>query len=116
MKHPVDVFLEDGKAVSQPSTFRCCPLGLQFFSTESIDTGKEMELRLEPTKEAPDQPSIHATGIVVHCQPDNVHDMYRIWMMFMDLPEDVCQQLECLADDENILCPHCMNFRSKPAA
>lgn len=114
-KDQIDVFVNGGKPVSQPTAFRCCPLGLQFFCEKELDIGRELALKIDAPPGRGMDGMVDVTGIVVHCQFDKDAGMHKAWVIFIDIPPDVCESLECLANEENILCPHCMNFRKKVA-
>jgi len=108
-KTPVTVFTGKKNAVAQPDGFRVCPMGVQLYSKRRI---KEYEL-LEFTMDAPSangrSKKITCTGVVVHCQPDK-KSMYRVWVKFLDLPEDARKQVECVSKKSKLLCPYCENF------
>lgn len=111
---PVDVTVYVGKneGVSQPESFRCCPLGLQFYSRTELPAYETVEFRLQAPKDAAFafKGPMTCTGVVVHCQKDIPHDRYRVWLLFVDLPEDVRSQLTCLGKSGDLLCPYCENF------
>ena len=106
----VMVFLDDGQAQAQPQMFRCCPLGLQFYSPRELPLYKLMSMRLQvPDADVP-EPGFEAEGIVVHAQYDRKQEMHRIWVMFTNLPEDVAARLKCVSKKTGTQCPHCMNY------
>lgn len=108
----VTVYLGEEKGVSQPETFRCCPLGVQFYSERELATYEVMEFKLNAPAGVPFIFSgpMTCSGVVVHCQKDIPNDRFRIWLMFLDLPESVRSQLECMGKSGEFLCPHCENF------
>jgi hypothetical protein len=103
---------EDESGTPQPELFRCCPLGLQFYSPNDLPSYRVLELQVVVPDEG-DRDSgqpVDCLGVVVHSQHDPERDLYRIWVMFADLPEAVRNQFKCLGRNSGFLCPHCENY------
>ncbi len=109
----VVVFIQDSDGNRQPQTFQLCPLGVQFYSDRRIEEFELMEFDLHPAEEssgAADKP-IKCTGAVVRCQEVNEDDgKYRIWIKFLDAPQETCDRLKCTARKGKHLCCFCENF------
>jgi hypothetical protein len=107
----VQVFLSNERVVSQPRTFRCCPLGVQFYCQREISCDQILEITLRTPSGNPIPEEIICSGIVVQCCQCNPNeDLYRVWVYFTDIPERVRDQLHCLAKGSKLLCPFCENF------
>ncbi len=104
------VFLGDNTAQAQPQMFRCCPLGLQFYSPCPLPLYKLMALRLQMPDSVGPEAAFEVEGIVVHSQIDRKHRMHRIWVMFTNLPEDAAARLKQVSKKTGTQCPHCMNY------
>ena len=108
-KRPVTLFTGKKSAVPQPEGFRVCPMGMQLYSKRKMKEFELLEFTISvPTKDGGTQ-SITCTGVVVHCQPDK-KSMHRVWVKFLDLPEDARKQIECVSKKSKLLCPYCENF------
>lgn len=108
-KQPVTLFTGKKSAVAQPDGFRVCPMGMQFYSKRKMKEFELLEFTIDaPTKKGVPQ-SIACTGVVVHCRRDK-NSMYRIWVKFLDLPEDARKEIECVSKKSKLLCPYCENF------
>jgi hypothetical protein len=110
MDDGVLVFCGDTKGVRQPEHFRCCPLGLQFYSRRKLDTFSILDFRLDAPSRGGRPSSVTCSGVVVQCQRSKPGPMYRTWVMFLDLPESIRRKLKCVAHMSDTLCPHCENF------
>jgi hypothetical protein len=106
----VFVFLGSDEAIEQPQTFRCCPLGVQFYAPESVEKYRILSIRLQIPGEEQVQAEIECSGIVVYSQQDDSNGLYRTWVYFLDLPEEVRDYIHCAAKDADTLCPFCENF------
>lgn len=104
------VHLSDHEAVPQPATFRCCPLGVQFYTPEEVEKYKVLEVKLQVPSPNNDMKEVLCSGVVVHCQEDGETGLYRIWVFFLDVPELVRNHLHCIAKESEFLCPFCENF------
>lgn len=102
---------EEDDPAPQPETFRCCPLGVQFYSRGDVPHFRIMDLNLKvPESGVADALDIQCRGVVVHSQHDRKSDLYRIWVLFMDLKPEVADRLKCTTKKKNLTCPHCANF------
>jgi hypothetical protein len=105
----VTVFVGNAPGIEQPDLFRCCPLGCQFYSKDEIEKYKVMEIDLEVPRNGNNE-KITCSGVIVHSKPEEKNTRYRIWMYFLDLPEDIKKSLHCIAKDAGTICPFCQNF------
>ncbi|MDZ4200476.1 MAG: hypothetical protein U1E27_14470 [Kiritimatiellia bacterium] len=112
MTNEVTVFVGSDQGVSQPETFRCCPLGVQFYSDKELPAYEVMEFKLQtpPEGELNFLASLECAGVVVHCQKNPGEKRYRVWLLFLDLPENVRSRLHCFGKNGGTLCPHCENY------
>jgi len=112
MEKDVLVYCGEGEEVRQPDTFRCCPLGLQFYSKRELPTYRVLELQVRvPDRDEKEAPTlIDCSGVVVHSQWDPEKNMYRTWVMFADLPEEMRERFRCISKESDFLCPHCENY------
>lgn len=108
--HQAEVWVESGSAEQQWEHFRCCPLGVQFYSRKEIPLYRIMQMDLHLPGSKGDDPSFQATGIVVQSQFQQGRDQYRVWILFTDLPDSVAARLKCVSKETATQCPHCMNF------
>lgn len=106
----VSVSLANRAALKQPDTFRLCPLGLQFFSRRppELFTLLEVTIAIPGRRGRPKQ--IRCTGAVVHHQYDKYEKNYRVWLQFLDLPEEAKERLRCTGRSSGFICPHCRNY------
>ena len=104
------VHLAGHEAVPQPATFRCCPLGVQFYTPEAVEKYKVLEVKLDIPKDGDETEAVLCSGVVVHCQDDTDTGLHRIWVFFLDVPELVRNHLRCIAKESEFLCPFCENF------
>jgi hypothetical protein len=105
------VFCGEDDPAPQPDTFRCCPLGVQFYSKGDVPQFRLMDLNLKVPEGAKDTKlDIRCRGVVVHSQHDRKSDLYRIWVLFVDLKPAVAAKLKCVTKKKNLTCPHCENF------
>lgn len=103
---------EETEGTRQPELFRCCPLGLQFYSPRRLPTYRVLELQVNvPGEEENDEEEpVDCMGVVVYSQHDTERDLFRTWVMFADLPEHLRNRFECLSREADFLCPHCENY------
>ncbi len=111
-KSPVKVLVGgNGSGVAQPDTFRLCPLGLQFYSKHPLPEFELVSFRLALPGANGRRKNVRCTGVVVHCRTDIEHKpLYRVWVKFLDLPEEHRHRMQCFAKDAKLLCPYCENF------
>jgi hypothetical protein len=114
MGQEVLVFCGDEGGVRQPDTFRCCPLGLQFYSPKELPSYQVLEFKVKAPSDAAAGVPVDCSGVVVHSQYEDKRGMYRVWVAFLDLDEGVRRGLECFAKDAKLTCPHCMNYSVSP--
>jgi hypothetical protein len=107
---PVTVFVDNKTAVSQPGTFRVCPLGVQFYSPKKLPDLDMIEFDIKVPGKNGVTESITCTGVVVHCRQERGSDLYRIWVKFLDVPESKKKRIQCVARSSEYLCPYCENF------
>ncbi len=110
MANDVLVYCGEGEGVRQPDDFRCCPLGLQFYTERELPSYELMDLSLQLPGSGGETSSLNCTGVVVYSQLEPQSGMHRVWVAFLDVPESVRTNLRCLAEDSSFLCPHCENF------
>jgi hypothetical protein len=99
----------DDSPVRQPRNFRCCPLGIQFYTENEIDRYSILDFKINLPSN-PGTKNVNCSGAVVHCDMQESCGLYRIWLYFLDLPEDARPHLHCFAKESNVLCPFCENF------
>lgn len=104
------VFSGEHDVVEQPGDFRCCPLGIQLYSQEDIPQYKVMDIGVNSPTDEDAGYKIECTGVVVHSQYEDECKMYRVWVMFLDLPEEARQDLLCVSKEQSLTCPFCENF------
>ncbi len=104
----VSVCIEGKGEVKQPTTFRCCPLGLQFYAEEDVTEYQIMNFTMDAGDD--DREPLNCSGIVVHSQFDDAKKMYRVWVMFTDIPSETQTRLKCISKEEGFICPHCENM------
>ena len=103
------VELNHEDSVTQPDEFRCCPLGVQFYSPTPLPTFGEVQVRLLlDGRESGDE--VSCAGMVVHCQLMDEPRMHRVWVYFLDLEEEAREHMRCFAHESQCLCPFCQNF------
>lgn len=106
----VTVFVGDDGAISQPDTFRFCPLGAQLYTRREMEECSILEFKLDlPDGTAPAS-QIACSGVVVNCQPNDSGSMYRVWIKFLDLPDSARENIKCFAKSSEFLCPFCENY------
>lgn len=113
METPANVVVSSetgGDPVFQPETFRCCPLGIQFYSREKLTPYRMLEVSLKFPSESAGGEAVKCSGVVVHCRKTLSSDLYRVWVMFSDLSQDIRDKLKCMSHDAQVKCPHCENF------
>lgn len=103
------VHVDSDHGVRQPATFRCCPLGVQFYSERQVPQYSILNFTLS-IPENPHLAKVECSGAVVHCEKLNGDVNYRIWLYFLDLPETARPHLHCFAKEASFLCPFCENF------
>lgn len=106
------VVIENAEGKTQPQTFQLCPLGVQFYSDRQVEEFELMEFDLKADESNPDSDeNIRCTGAVVRCQEVNEPDgKFRVWIKFLDAPEQTCEKLRCTARKGKHLCCFCENF------
>ena len=110
-KHVLVFRGEEEDGVPQPETFRCCPLGLQFYAKDALPTYRVIELTIDdPGDGTTEAKPVDCSGVVVHSQYDEEKALFRTWVMFVDVPEETRQRFGCLARSSDFLCPHCENY------
>ncbi len=112
MDMPNDVVVltgDEGVATPQPETFRCCPLGVQFYSKQKLAPYRILDVQLAFPDENGGQP-VHCSGVVVHCRKVHAEELYRVWVMFSDLSKELRSKLACVSNKAQVKCPHCENF------
>ena len=107
----VTVVIDERESFKQPENFRVCPLGVQLYSPRPLPEFEILEFNISiPSKRGGQKEDIQCTGVVVRCAKDGDPSLYRIWVKFLDLPEEKRSQLECLSKTSRLTCPYCMNF------
>jgi len=110
MQNEVLVFYGQEDPERQPETFRFCPLGVQFYARKLLPEYQLIELDLHGSPGVELPAGTRCEGIVVHGQFDPDRQLYRHWILFMDLPEEIRRKFRCFAKESGALCPHCENF------
>lgn len=110
-KTPIQVKLGKQASVTQPNeTFRVCPLGVQFYSPKKVEDFCVMDFKMQVAQADGSSADIKCAGVVVHSQKEKASGLYRVWVKFLDLPQDGSARLKCAAQDADAICPHCENF------
>jgi hypothetical protein len=110
-KKGVEIFVGKKKCCQQPQTFQLCPLGLQFYSPKKLEDLTLLEFNLAiPAEGRKKKESVTCTGAVVRCQHEKAADRYRVWIKFLDLPENARESIRCVSRDGKHLCCFCENF------
>ena len=110
MQREVLVFSGADATEKQPETFRFCPLGVQFYSREALPEFHQLEMDLKGAEGIELPSGARCEGVVVQSQFDARRGLYRNWILFLDLPEELRRRFHCFAKESGSLCPHCMNF------
>ncbi|MCX7819667.1 MAG: hypothetical protein N2652_10770 [Kiritimatiellae bacterium] len=90
--------------------FRCCPLGVQFYTRRPLAMFKILMLDLCLPDGAGQEQRAKCEGIVVHTAPDTARGLHRIWVLFTNMPEEFRRRLQCWSKEAGTQCPHCMNY------
>ena len=107
----VSVCLNQIGTFHQPVTFRCCPLGIQFYTDDPLQEDLMLEVAVDvPGGEDGKRQKISCCGVVVQSVLENPRNSYRNWIYFVDLAPDIKDRLHCFAKDSDHLCPFCENF------
>lgn len=106
----VSVCLESSGVFHQPATFRCCPLGIQFYSDHPMQEDLVLEVALEVPSAGAYPHKVSCAGVVVQSVLENPRHAYRNWVYFLDISPSVKEQLQCFSKDAKSLCPYCENF------
>lgn len=108
--HQAEIWVEGDAAEKQAEHFRCCPLGVQFYSRKKLPLYRVMQLDLHLPGAAGAHNAFQATGVVVESKRVPDRKQYRVWIMFTDIPDSVAAQLKCVSKETATQCPHCMNY------
>ena len=113
VRDDVLVYLGEETGMAQPDTFRLCPLGLQFYTSNPMDECRLVELTFTvPADDHAEQEKITCTGLVAQCcEPDNGQNLYRVWVKFLDVPESTLERLKTLCTGHDLICPYCSNYK-----
>jgi hypothetical protein len=107
----VTLFLDERESVKQPNDFRVCPLGIQLSSPKPLPEFEILEFKISiPGAKGGQDEDIQCTGVVVRCAKDGSPSLYRVWVKFLDLPEDKKKRLECVSKTAKLTCPYCENY------
>lgn len=106
----VSVVMDNGEIMPQPDHFRVCPLGMQFYSREAVPEYVLLDLKITVLDADGTSTDLACTGAVVLSRYDPGCDLYRIWVVYVDLDDEKRNVLSCTCKEKNLLCPHCMNF------
>ena len=102
-KKEVEIFLGKKKCCQQTQTFQLCPLGLQFYSPKKLEDLTLLEFNLDiPAEGRKKKQNVTCTGAVVRCQHEKGSARYRIWIKFLDLPEEARQRIAHVTQKANI--------------
>lgn len=106
------VFHGEHEGVSQPQTFRLCPLGVQLYTSEPVEECSLIDLRVAlPTENGEGEEHVNCTGLVAQCLPSqNGTTLYRVWVKFLDLTPETADRIRVLTADCKFSCPFCLNF------
>lgn len=107
------VYQGETNAIRQPETFQFCALGLQLYTPDPLPECHLLDLQFAlPTDDGMDEEeTIHCTGMVAQCSaPSNGTGMYRVWIKFLDLPEEKVQRIRQFTTSRNFTCPWCANL------
>ncbi|MCZ7590826.1 MAG: PilZ domain-containing protein [Kiritimatiellae bacterium] len=109
-KRPVTVLSGTEPPVRQPEDFHLCPLGIQFHSECPLEPFTVVSVDIDAPDEVGEISRMTCLGAVVQCEPDKQNNRYRVWLQFLDLPEQTRENLRCTAKSGNLLCAYCENF------
>ncbi|MGD9873442.1 MAG: hypothetical protein AB7T27_04145 [Kiritimatiellia bacterium] len=109
-RRDVSVCIDQSDCFNQPGTFRCCPLGMQFYSDQQMEEELILEVALDIPGEGKTHQKVSCSGVVVQSVLDNPRNAYRNWVYFIDLAPGIKEQLQCFAKESKLLCPFCENF------
>lgn len=109
-KRRVTVLAEPAEAVTQPDDFHLCPLGLQFHSETPVEPFTILRVDIEAPDNQGALQKLSCSGAVVRCQLDKSSRRHRVWLQFLDLPDDVRERIRCTARHGHLLCSYCQNF------
>lgn len=107
------VYQGEQKAVKQPRTFQFCPLGVQLYTEAPVKECTLMDLTLSlPAEHEPERDEIvHCTGLVAQCcAAEGGQKLYRVWVKFIDLPENLAERIRAFTQHKRLTCPFCQNF------
>ena len=111
VRTPVAVQVGRQAAVVQPGEkFRVCPLGVQFYSPKKLADFAVMDFNMQVPQAGGKPTSVNCSGVVVHCQKEKDSKLFRVWVKFLDLPEESSANLQCAVESADAICPHCENY------
>lgn len=110
MDKRAEIIVEGRPGETQGEDFRCCPLGVQFYSRRDISLYQMMELHLNFPAGSEENGTFDATGIVVQSVYDEKRKLHRLWIMFTDLSDSAVAKLRCVSKESGTQCPHCVNY------
>ncbi len=110
MVFPITVCVNGHEHAHEESTFRCCPLGLQFYSKTDLEPFKILMFQLSMTEPTGQEWSERCEGIVVQSVFDPRRGEYRIWVLFSSVDPEFRERLKCTSKQARMQCPYCENF------
>ncbi len=99
-----------GETPQDTGTFRCCPLGVQFYSEEEIRPYKILALDVAYPDESGNELRAQCRGIAVQSVRVPAKGLYRVWILFTDAPKEFLERMKCVSKRLGTQCPHCMNY------
>lgn len=108
----ITVHMGDDCAEQSRDSFTLCPLGLQFYSSKPVNEFDLFEFNLggASASRGKTKTPVKCTGAVVRCQEEKESSRYRVWIQFLDLPQETREKLRCVARKGKHLCSYCENF------
>ena len=105
------VYLGDHDGIRQPETFQFCPLGVQLYTHSAVAEYELLDCKFNIPDGSGDEEQVACIGVVVQCSPpDNGTQLYRVWVKFLDLPEETVLRIQELTTNQRFICPFCENF------
>jgi len=107
----VIVYLGDHEAIEQPETFQFCPLGVQLYTCAALTECELLDCKFTIPDADGNSEEVQCIGLVVQCcEPLNGDKLYRIWVKFLDLPEETVRRIQQLTQSQRFICPFCENY------
>lgn len=103
-----DVELEiNGADCDQHQFFQCCHIGMVFYSSDQIDDYRQMEFNLSLLEDSGDKIPINCKGVVVDSSYEEDRAMFKTYLLYTEIDEDVRDRLRRLSKEKDLRCPFC---------